>query len=86
MWITPSRAADGGERRWVSRLQAHARSQAGAVLNKEAMLAQVKQLSEHGTVTTISGKVLKLSVDSLCVHGDNIAGVQAICEIKELLG
>ena len=63
-----------------------ARSKAGAVLNKEAMLVQVKQLSEHGTVTTISGKILKLSVDSLCVHGDNIAGVQAIREIKELLG
>ena len=49
------------------------------------MLNQVKQLSEQGTVTTISGKVLGLSVDSICVHGDNIAGVQAIREIKELL-
>jgi len=62
-----------------------ARSQSGAVLNKEDMLKQVKQLAEQGTVTTISGKVLKLSVDSLCVHGDNIAGVQAVREIKELL-
>jgi len=62
-----------------------ARSQSGAVLNKEDMLNQVKQLSEQGTVTTISGKVLKLSVDSICVHGDNIAGVQAIREIKALL-
>ncbi|WP_019027564.1 5-oxoprolinase subunit PxpA [Colwellia piezophila] len=62
-----------------------ARSQAGAVLTKEAMLAQVKQLVEHGTVTTISGKILKLEVDSLCVHGDNIASVQAIGEIKDLL-
>jgi UPF0271 protein len=61
------------------------RSQAGAVLNKEDMLAQVKQLSAQGTVTTISGQLLKLSVDSLCVHGDNIAGVQAIREIKALL-
>ena len=61
------------------------RSQAGAVLNKDAMLAQVKQLSSQGTVTTISGKILKFSVDSLCVHGDNIAGVQAIREIKALL-
>ena len=62
-----------------------ARSQAGAVLNKAAMLAQVKQLTEQGTVTTLSGKVLKLNVDSICVHGDNIAGVQAISEIKALL-
>ena len=61
------------------------RSQPGAVLSKEAMLAQVKQLSEQGTVTTISGKILSLKVDSLCVHGDNIAGVQAIREIKALL-
>ena len=62
-----------------------ARSKAGAVLNKEAMLVQVKQLSEHGTVTTISGKVLKLSVDSLCVHGDNEEGVRAIAAIRELI-
>lgn len=62
-----------------------ARSQQGAVLNREAMLVQVKQLSEQGTVTTQSGKVLKLNVDSLCVHGDNISGVQAIREIKDLL-
>lgn len=62
-----------------------ARTQAGAVLTKEAMLAQVKQLSSQGSVTTVSGKVLKLPVDSLCVHGDNLEGVQAIEEIKALI-
>ena len=62
-----------------------ARSQLGAMLNKKAMLAQVKQLSEQGSVTTISGNILKLSVDSLCVHGDNVTGVQAIREIKDLI-
>ncbi|ALO35173.1 hypothetical protein CMT41_10910 [Colwellia sp. MT41] len=62
-----------------------ARSHAGAVLNKAAMLAQVKQLVEQGTITTVSGKVLALNVDSLCVHGDNLAGVQAISDIKALL-
>jgi len=73
------------DRRYDDEGRLLARSQSGAVLNKEDMLKQVKQLAEQGTVTTISGKVLKLSVDSLCVHGDNIAGVQAIREIKELL-
>ena len=62
-----------------------ARSQLGAVLNKKAMLAQVKQLAEQGSVTTISGNILKLSVNSLCVHGDNVTGVQAIREIKDLI-
>ncbi|PKI17146.1 5-oxoprolinase subunit PxpA [Colwellia sp. 12G3] len=61
------------------------RNQMGAVLSKEAMLAQVKQLSAQGTVTTLSGKILTLNVDSICVHGDNISGVQAIREIKDLL-
>lgn len=62
-----------------------ARSESGAVLKKAAMLAQVKQLAEQGTITTISGKVVPLNVDSLCVHGDNLEGVQAIGEIKALI-
>jgi UPF0271 protein len=62
------------------------RSKAGAVHNKEKMLAQVKQLKEQSSVTTISGKILLLNADSLCVHGDNIEGVQAIEAIRELIG
>jgi UPF0271 protein len=61
------------------------RSQAGAVLDKAGMLAQVKQLASQGSVTTISGKVLSLGVDSLCVHGDNLASVKAVGEIKALI-
>lgn len=57
----------------------------GAVLSKENMLIQVKQLIQDGTVTTHTGKVLKLHVDSLCVHGDNIEGINAIEEIKILV-
>jgi UPF0271 protein len=62
------------------------RAEAGAVHNKEKMLAQVKQLKEQGSVTTISGKTLHINADSLCVHGDNIEGVQAIEAIRELIG
>jgi len=61
------------------------RSETGAVLTRAAMLAQVKQLAEQGTITTISGKVVPLTVDSLCVHGDNLEGVRAIAEIKALI-
>ena len=62
-----------------------ARTKAGAVHNKEKMLAQVKQLKEHGCVTSINGKTLILNADSLCVHGDNIEGIQAIESIRELI-
>jgi UPF0271 protein len=49
------------------------------------MLEQVIQLQQQGTVTTVSGHSLALQADSLCVHGDNLAGVQAIEEIRQLI-
>lgn len=57
----------------------------GAVHSRERMLEQVQQLATAGTVTTVSGKELKLAIDTLCVHGDNAEGVQAIKEIRALL-
>jgi len=62
------------------------RSREGAVHNREKMLAQVQQLKEQNSVTTISGNRLHLKVDSLCVHGDNIEGVKAIEAIREIIG
>jgi UPF0271 protein len=61
------------------------RTKPGAVHTKEKMLTQVKQLKEQGTVTTVSGHTLNLRADTLCVHGDNMDGVNAIEEIRELI-
>jgi 5-oxoprolinase (ATP-hydrolysing) subunit A len=61
------------------------RTKAGAVHSKDKMLAQVRQLNEEGTITTVSGHTLPLQADSLCVHGDNLEGVQAIESIRELI-
>ncbi|WP_415903086.1 5-oxoprolinase subunit PxpA [Neptuniibacter sp. QD29_5] len=61
------------------------RSLPGAVHSKEKMLAQVRQLKESGSVTTVNGHQLKLQADTLCVHGDNMDGVNAIQEIRELI-
>jgi UPF0271 protein len=49
------------------------------------MLAQVEQLVSTQTVTTVSGNTLALHVDTLCVHGDNEAGVGAIRDIRALV-
>ena len=62
-----------------------ARSKPGAVHNHDNMLTQVKQLIADGTITSANGKVLELQVDSLCVHGDNDAGIAAIHEIRALI-
>lgn len=62
-----------------------ARSEAGAVLSREQMLTQVEQLQRDKTVTTVSGKSLPLHADTLCVHGDNQDGVDAIEKIRQLI-
>ena len=61
------------------------RRKPGAVHSREKMLAQVSQLKEQGTLTTVSGHTLPLAADTLCVHGDNLEGVQAIREIRALV-
>jgi UPF0271 protein len=61
------------------------RSVTGAVLNREQMLAQVQQLNQQGSVTTLGGQTLAVQADTLCVHGDNPEGVAAIVAIRELL-
>ena len=62
-----------------------ARTKEGAVHSREKMLEQVVQLQAHGTVTTVSGHQLGLQADSLCVHGDNMDGVNAIEKIRQLI-
>jgi len=61
------------------------RRKPGAVHTRERMLAQVEQLKRDSTVTTVGGKRLLLQVDTLCVHGDNPEGVQAIQAIRALV-
>jgi 5-oxoprolinase (ATP-hydrolysing) subunit A len=61
------------------------RSQPGAVLDRERMLAQVARLQRDSAVTTDSGKTLPLQFDTLCVHGDNPEGVAAIAAIRTLI-
>ena len=61
------------------------RNAVGAVLNEAETLAQVGQLIADGTVTTAGGDTLTLAATSLCVHGDNPAGVRSIRAIREIL-
>lgn len=57
----------------------------GAVLNQQQMLEQVSQLASDGKVETASGKLLALNAQTLCVHGDNEAGIKQIEQIRALL-
>lgn len=58
----------------------------GSVLNHQAMLEQVQQLCEDGSVTTIGGHRLAITADSLCIHGDTPDALTVVAEIRALLG
>ncbi|MEM8492828.1 MAG: 5-oxoprolinase subunit PxpA [Pseudomonadota bacterium] len=62
-----------------------ARSKPGAVHDHATMMSQVRRLVSDRQVTTASGAQLTLDVDTLCVHGDNDAGVQAIAQIRQIV-
>ena len=62
-----------------------ARPQPGAVLNRDDMLQQAEQLAHRGTISTVGGKTLELTVDTLCVHGDNADGIKAIQELRRIV-
>jgi UPF0271 protein len=57
----------------------------GAVLDRQSMLSQVRQLKQDGCVTTINGNRLSLDADTLCVHGDNPQAVAEIAQIHAIL-
>ncbi|MCZ6828045.1 MAG: 5-oxoprolinase subunit PxpA [Gammaproteobacteria bacterium] len=63
-----------------------ARNKPGAVHDRKKMLAQVQQLCIHGSVSSASGHTLAVAADTLCVHGDNLEAVQAIQDIRALVG
>jgi len=56
-----------------------------AVHSREKTIKQVHQLINHQSITTETGKTLSLNVDSVCVHGDNEAGVSIIKDIQKLI-
>ncbi|MFK7730095.1 MAG: 5-oxoprolinase subunit PxpA [Pseudomonadales bacterium] len=73
------------DRRYTPEGQLQNRAIEGAVLNEADSMMQVRQLFEKGTVVASDGKELRLQVDSLCVHGDNPAALNAVREIRQLI-
>ena len=62
------------------------RGEVGAVHGSTSeMLEQVIQIARDGRVTTVSGNTVPLRADTICVHGDNEAAVEAAKEIYQAL-
>lgn len=63
-----------------------ARNLEGAVHHDLAdVIAQARKIALHGQVTTQSGKQIDLPAETLCVHGDNQAALDAVKAIRQML-
>lgn len=60
------------------------RSVEGALI-KDPMIVgrRIEQLIEHGTLTSLSGKVIKLGIDSILVHSDTPGAVALARQIRQ---
>lgn len=61
------------------------RSQPGAVLGHQAALQQGVRLINTGTVISIDQQEIKLTPDSLCVHGDSPEALQLVRDLSATL-
>lgn len=62
------------------------RSQPGAVLtDKAACVAHVLRMLDAGGVVSINGKKLEVPFHSICVHGDNVHGVEVARAVRDAL-
>ncbi len=62
------------------------RQEKGAVLEDETAISkQVESLINDQQVTTVSGKTIPITADSLCVHGDNIRALESVKKIRQVI-
>ncbi len=61
------------------------RKEPGAVISDPDIVAKRALNMANGFVKAIDGTIIDLEVTTLCVHGDNIAAVQLVKKIKQVL-
>lgn len=62
------------------------RSQPGAVIHdKDVAIARTVRMVTEGTVETVTGKVIEIKADSICVHGDNPSALVFVENIRKKL-
>lgn len=62
------------------------RTKEGAVITDENIaIDRVVSMVKNGTVTAITGKVIQVKADSVCVHGDGVKAVEFVKKISKRL-
>ncbi|MEM9895150.1 MAG: 5-oxoprolinase subunit PxpA [Bacteroidota bacterium] len=73
------------DRRYTPGLQLVDRSEKGAVLEEQNVLAQVKDLALNHQVSTAEGAYVPLHIQSICLHGDTKGAIMMAKKINAFL-
>lgn len=55
------------------------------ISDDDLVIKRIKQVVDEGTVTSLSGKVIPLQADTICIHGDNEHALMFARRIREIL-
>lgn len=72
------------DRRYTSDLKLQSRSEAGSVLLMDESIDQCKNMIINHSVIDLNGKHQSLEGDTICIHGDNIKGVELVKKLRDL--
>jgi UPF0271 protein len=62
------------------------RSLAGSVIHDEArVVARTVQMARERTVTTLKGEIIRIEIETVCVHGDTQGAAQLAAAIRRAL-
>lgn len=80
--VIPEAFAD---RAYQANGQLVSRAQTGALLNTQAAISQSLQLVKNGQLQALSGDLISIQADSLCLHGDSPAAVTLAQQLHQTL-
>lgn len=55
------------------------------ITEHQIVIDNIQQLLTNGKVKAASGKLINLTVDSLCVHGDNPQAIELVKQLRQLI-
>ena len=74
------------DRAYEDDAQLVARSKPGAVLHDTAMIAQrVVRMIQDNAIVAVSGKIIKVKIDTICIHGDTPGAVEIARVVRDEL-
>ena len=71
------------DRAYEDDAQLMARSKPGSVLHDAPQIAErVVRMVQDGAITAASGKVIKVKIDTVCIHGDTPGAVEIARHVR----